>query len=325
MKKLLFTLLITTLITLFTSTFVVHAATYTYKPLVEIEGITTGAQPLTTDTILPGLYKTTITITIILAFVFFILNATRYLLSAANMASIDQARQGMKMSVLGLLLVLGSYLILQTINPELVKFTFLLKGVPPIEIKDMSDLSMLNCDTISSTFAQTNPNQVYAKKRTTCQNPGGVVGTTGTVEYYTPYGGTYAECNDAASAIRSESNPVSCVQGNTPPPPKTATQIVDEKQIYNKAAKAAESLFTNVYRRTENNKDIIKVLVQNQLLTIPESMWGALVKIEETKNYNIAVIQNNTTLSETKKKALIGIEKTKASVEAGKELNKIPR
>ncbi len=106
-------------------TSVSHAATPQYEPLVEIPKLTTdnGSNP---DTGLAGFiqnaYRITIALSISLAIIMFTYHAFMYLVSEASLSSKSAARAGMENAVIGLLLVFSAWLILNTINPDLLKF-----------------------------------------------------------------------------------------------------------------------------------------------------------------------------------------------------------
>lgn len=102
-----------------------------YTPLVPISGITTNTNGTSTDlgVYISGLYKLVIGLAIVLAVIMFTFHGAQYLGSAANISKISDAKNGMKNVVIGLLLILCAWLILNTINPQLVNLT--LNAVPP--------------------------------------------------------------------------------------------------------------------------------------------------------------------------------------------------
>lgn len=82
-----------------------------------------GGQCPTVDTpagYVARLYQFGLMIVGLIAFASIVFGALRYILSAGNLASIDEAKDQIKQAVLGVVLLLGAYLILYTINPTLV-------------------------------------------------------------------------------------------------------------------------------------------------------------------------------------------------------------
>jgi hypothetical protein len=69
------------------------------------------------------LYQFGLMIAGLTALLFLIIGAVRYTLSAGNFASKDDAKDQMLQAILGLALLMGAYLILYTINPNLVNLT----------------------------------------------------------------------------------------------------------------------------------------------------------------------------------------------------------
>lgn len=94
-----------------------------FEPLVVIPGVTTadvvnkGLGPY-----IVGIYKTSISLSIVAAVLMFMYHAFWYTTSEA-IGNKGAAKAGMKNVIYGILLILSSYLILQTINPELVNFS----------------------------------------------------------------------------------------------------------------------------------------------------------------------------------------------------------
>ncbi|MBU4348109.1 hypothetical protein KJ671_01200 [Patescibacteria group bacterium] len=84
------------------------------------------------------LYQFGLMIAGLTALLFLILGAVRYTLSAGNFASKDDAKDQMLQAILGLALLMGAYLILYTINPNLVNL-----ANPSMEV--------INLDTLAPT------------------------------------------------------------------------------------------------------------------------------------------------------------------------------
>lgn len=67
------------------------------------------------------LYQFGLMIAGLLAFAGIIYGSVKYILSAGNMASLDDAKEQIRQAIYGLLLLLGAFIILYTINPTLVQ------------------------------------------------------------------------------------------------------------------------------------------------------------------------------------------------------------
>ncbi len=94
------------------------AATSTnYVPLVSIPGVDPNAGVLT---YLSGLYNFLISVVGILAMAVIIYGGMRYLTSAGNPSSVEEAKDAITSAVTGLILALMSWLILSTINPDIL-------------------------------------------------------------------------------------------------------------------------------------------------------------------------------------------------------------
>lgn len=88
-----------------------------------------------------GLSKYLVAITGVLAGIMVTIGGVQYLLAAGNKSAIDVALKRIKGALIGMGLVLGSYLILYTVNPELVKLrTLEIKKIETINL-DFSSLS----------------------------------------------------------------------------------------------------------------------------------------------------------------------------------------
>ncbi len=81
-----------------------------------------------------GLYKYLLAIVGVLAGIMLTIGGVQYLIAAGNKSAIDAALKRIKGALIGLVIALGSYVILFTINPELVRFKALrietIRGFP---------------------------------------------------------------------------------------------------------------------------------------------------------------------------------------------------
>src|SRR3989344_4157925 len=124
MKKtrLIFTILVTAVLITFIFSLVGSVfAQYTELAYPQIPG---GAQPPNEVRGLPNFIKYAFNLAIavagLAAFVSFVYGGVRYLASAGNPGTLSDAKEQIKASLLGLVLLLGSWLLLTTINPKLV-------------------------------------------------------------------------------------------------------------------------------------------------------------------------------------------------------------
>jgi len=116
--------------------FIIFNFAYARKLDIPIPGLTT-LQPKLPEYIV-GLFKFTITAFGIICFVAFVYGAIRYLASAGSPPAITDAKDQIFSALLGLLLIFSSWLILNTINPELVVLVdpgAMLPGAMPVGIE----------------------------------------------------------------------------------------------------------------------------------------------------------------------------------------------
>jgi len=89
-----------------------------YKPLVQIPGMPTGDVSLTAY--LSTLFNFLISIVGILAMAVIIYGGMRYMVSAGNPAAMEDAKETIMSAVYGLALALGSWLIINVVNPDIL-------------------------------------------------------------------------------------------------------------------------------------------------------------------------------------------------------------
>ncbi|MFA6095623.1 MAG: pilin [Candidatus Paceibacterota bacterium] len=113
-------------IILVSSAHAVFAADYTYVPLTSVPGITDKAVVNPTS-VFKGIYAFAIGIGSILAVVMIVAGGFKYMYEESITGHSD-AKEKITNAFLGLLLILGSYLILRTINKDFVQIDFVLPG-----------------------------------------------------------------------------------------------------------------------------------------------------------------------------------------------------
>ncbi len=92
-----------------------------YIPLEDVPGLPGGDQPVSFSSYLAAIYKVGIILAAILAVLMIVIGGIQYMMAAGNPGKLGDAKDTIWQAILGLLLVLGSWLILSTINPDLLK------------------------------------------------------------------------------------------------------------------------------------------------------------------------------------------------------------
>jgi hypothetical protein len=119
------------------------------------------------------MYVLIISLSIVLAVVMFIWNGFKYATSDILPVKSD-AKEGLKNVILGLLLVLGAYLILFTVDPYLTRFEFG-ANLPPATNGTSTPpdpTAVPNCDTVQGSEIPTTEG-VFLKTGLPCKAPGG--------------------------------------------------------------------------------------------------------------------------------------------------------
>jgi len=110
---------------------VLVASAQTYTPLAPLPGTTevVGGKTVTLTSYLSGMIKLLVALGGALAVLMLVIAGTQYVAAGINPSAKSTAKEHMMNAFIGLTLVLTSYLILNSINPNLVKFNLLL---PPV-------------------------------------------------------------------------------------------------------------------------------------------------------------------------------------------------
>jgi len=163
MKKLTFIILMVL------TTFLLATPALGYEPMVPIPG---AGEITDINDYIKALYLFGLAIVGVVAMLFIIIGGIRYMTAAGNEAGISEAKSQITSAILGLVLVLTSWLILHTINPELVSLKKLtVEPVNQVELPS-STKQVYKCVT-------NNPNYdsgcvTYEACMTGCKNlPGG--------------------------------------------------------------------------------------------------------------------------------------------------------
>lgn len=105
--------------------------TQNYTVLQPLPGIgDTGTGQITLSQYLPAVFNLTVGISIALAFIFITIGGITYATSD-SLTGKEDGRNYIKNAVTGLLLVIGSYVILYTINPQILSFSINFLAAPP--------------------------------------------------------------------------------------------------------------------------------------------------------------------------------------------------
>lgn len=117
----------------------VAQAQQAYTPLAPLPGTVTSAGTTDIVTYLSGAIKLLIALGAALAVLFAIIGGTQYVAASINPSAKSDAKERVAGALLGLAIILSSYLLLNTINPELVNVSFKLEPVTPAAV-DLNSL-----------------------------------------------------------------------------------------------------------------------------------------------------------------------------------------
>lgn len=132
------------LITFGMGVFIAHAEGY--APLAPLPGTFTGSSGQETtnlSTYLSGVIKLLIALGVGLSVLFAVIGGTQYVAASINPAAKAGALERIQNSIVGLILVLSSYLLLSIINPKLVAFELTL---PPLSLDVYKDTGIVTGD-----------------------------------------------------------------------------------------------------------------------------------------------------------------------------------
>lgn len=134
--KYLPSILVSIVLTLGVGVFVVHAQSYT--PLAPLPGTfvgSTGSETTNVSLYLSGAIKLLVALGAALAVLFAIIGGTQYVAAGITPDAKSGAKERIEHSLIGLAIILTSYLVLSSINPNLVRLNFKLPqiGTTPVQ------------------------------------------------------------------------------------------------------------------------------------------------------------------------------------------------
>lgn len=95
-------------------------------------------------------YQYFVGVAVILSIILFMVGGIRYMTSHGSSESISKAKEMISHAALGMVLALGSYLILYTINPELVEFKAL--TVQVVSTDPIEDITIIDHEAASAPY-----------------------------------------------------------------------------------------------------------------------------------------------------------------------------
>ncbi len=158
--KYLPSILAVTLFTLFMGPLV--ASAQGYVPLVSLPGIELVGGKVVLESYLQGMIKLVIALAGALAILMLVIAGTKYVAASINPNAKKDAVGDIQNALIGLALVLSSYLLLNTINPELVNFKLILPPISGIKVAPGVTVAppvpaCINCVTLNSSIPQKPP------------------------------------------------------------------------------------------------------------------------------------------------------------------------
>lgn len=131
-------------------TLVAHAQSYT--PLAPLPGTTitdaSGAPTTNLAVYVSGVIKLLVALGAALAVLFAIIGGTQYVAASINPSAKNDAKERIEGALIGLTIILSSYLILNSINPRLVEFNLDLKPITPQRLQSFTDLTASQQNTV---------------------------------------------------------------------------------------------------------------------------------------------------------------------------------
>lgn len=100
-----------------------------YIPLQPLPGMS-GGQGVRLPGYMSALYKFGVIFASVLAVLMIVIGGVLYITAAGNMGKVEEAKDYIWQAVIGLLIVLGSYMIINTVNPNLVSMSLNIPNVP---------------------------------------------------------------------------------------------------------------------------------------------------------------------------------------------------
>ncbi len=209
-----------------------RAANVNFTPQVTVgnfqQGATIQINPNSIGSYIQSIYNYAIGIVGILAVIVMMVGGFLWLTAGGNAGQITEAQEWIKGSIIGLVLALSSYLILATINPDLV-------NLKPIQVRQVSTVQTFGCcqdNTNTCSMKSFSDCKGYWNKDYTCdsgsgkcKSPSGAVGVcdpqNGILCPYPQYcinsicydGSVNSPCNDPNNSIHQCQSGLNCALG----------------------------------------------------------------------------------------------------------------
>ncbi|MEK7569073.1 MAG: hypothetical protein AAB497_03090 [Patescibacteria group bacterium] len=129
---------------------IAHGAEINYAPLAPLPIGDAGAIPAnyTLSSYLSGMIKLLIALGAVTAILFAIIGGTQYVAAGIAPSAKKEAKDRIMNALIGLTIMLTSYLLLNSINPDLVNFNLELKSVATTTVKALGELNKWPDDTV---------------------------------------------------------------------------------------------------------------------------------------------------------------------------------
>lgn len=163
-------------------------ATEPYQPLVTLPGVTNAGTGVALGDYLAGAFRLFIGVSIVLAVIMIIIGGLQYMSSDA-ISNKDDGRKRISSALYGLLLVLSTILIMQTINPNILNFNL------DLALPDLSNPTAGKPEVTCKDQAYPIQRGAYSKKTAPCTKSDG---TSTTLVSYTKLSDDPAFCDTYA-------------------------------------------------------------------------------------------------------------------------------
>jgi hypothetical protein len=198
MKKTFYTLLFFILLAIPMLTSFAQAPAAEYKPLVTIPGVTREGVAVAFPEYVKGAYRFTIAFSFVLAVIMLVIGGFQYMASEAVDTKKD-AKNRIYSALFGVLIVITAYLLLNTINPDLLNFSLDTSLVPGQN--QNTDPKVNNLPPCIQTPNEPEAPGWYLRVQKPCQRTGG---NTTNITYLPNFTGGYGNTDQAGQQCRDQ-------------------------------------------------------------------------------------------------------------------------